>query len=468
MPVWDSLKNTVAEEISLREQQGCSVGELRKEFEAAGEDETALRAVYGKLTALKPSADFPYIEPDGYEEIMKDSRFSDSVLMDGDLLYDKMYGGWLGRCIGCNLGKPLERDPFVCGDEKRHGWEHVRKYFEGAGAYPIDGYVPEFSEYTKECGRAISHPICRNSTRENVRFADGDDDIRYSIIGMLLFEKKGYDFRTLDVVTEWTARLTARQICTAEEQAYINFCLTFPSVCTPDYEQFDAKLPEIREKDNPYREYLGARIRVDGYSMCAPNMPVAATKMAYQDAILSHERNGVYSAIYASALISLAYAEKDVRTLVRKAMTAVPARSRLYEAISYAFELVDRYDDFCDIAEAIWRKYEKCSWIHSLNNDCLLTAALLYSQGDFEKGITNAVLGGLDTDCNGATVGCILGVLNGAEKIPEKWKAPLHDTIVTEMCGVGTIAISECAERCFAAVCGRNPSIRTGKGCKND
>ena len=70
MPVWDSLKNTVAEEISLREQQGCSVGELRKEFGAAGEDESALRAVYGKLTALKPSADFPYIEPDGYEEIV--------------------------------------------------------------------------------------------------------------------------------------------------------------------------------------------------------------------------------------------------------------------------------------------------------------------------------------------------------------------------------------------------------------
>lgn len=457
MPAWDTLQKTVETELTLRREQGCETGELEAELKNAADDEAALIAVYRKLFELKPVS-FPYDEPEDFDEIVKDFAASGSATFSEDELYEKLHGGWIGRCVGCDLGKPFETYPFVCGDEIHpHGWRHIKKYLEGANAWPLDYYVPATSAYTNEVPDARTS--CPDSTRENIKWIDGDDDIRYTLIGTELFEKCGFGITPLDVARLWTERLAVHQVCTAEEEAYVNFSYEFPSSNPPTEAEFYKKLRLIRERNNPYREYLGARIRVDGYSMCAPGLPLKAAKMAFNDASLSHERNGVYSAMYVAALISLAYVEKDVRTLVERAKTIVPAKSREREAIDFAISVADKYDDFTDVAEAIWTKFEKYSWIHSLNNDSLLTAALLWSKGDFEKGITSAVVGALDTDCNGASVGCILGVMNGAHGIPAKWTDPVADSIHTEMVGITFIKVSECAQKALSAIKKHIPDI---------
>ena len=454
MAFWDTLQNTVKAEIDLKMEQGYDVEEFQKAFAKAGEDEGALRAVYENLAKAERQRNYPYLEPNEFEEIIRDHRFpEDTVLTNQETLYEKLYGGWLGRCIGCSLGKPLERDPFVCGDAQYPGWLHIKKYFEGANAYPIDFFMPEKSTYSQECERAIAHPLGIRSTRERIQFSEADDDTRYTLLGMLLMEQSGYDFTTLQVAKLWADTVPARQICTAEGQAYINYCLAFPSVTEPTEQEFAKKSKEIRCLDNPYREWVGARIRVDGYSMCAPNMPMAAVRMAYADASFTHEKNGVYSAMYAAALVSLAFTAKDVVSLIETAKSVVPKKSRLYEAITFGAEVAaEKYDDFCEVAAKIWERYGKYNSFHAICNDCLLTAALIHSKGDFERGITGVVLGGFDTDSNGATIGCILGIMNGANKIPAKWKNAIHDTLETKMAGITRIPISECAQRCLNAI----------------
>ena len=54
-----------------------------------------------------------------------------------------------------------------------------------------------------------------------------------------------------------------------------------------------------------------------------------------------------------------------------------------------------------------------------------------------------AVETGFDTDCNGATVGSILGMANGIDSIPEYCKKPINDTLHTSIFGVGTVKISD-------------------------
>jgi ADP-ribosylglycohydrolase len=58
-----------------------------------------------------------------------------------------------------------------------------------------------------------------------------------------------------------------------------------------------------------------------------------------------------------------------------------------------------------------------------------------------------AVEAGLDTDCNGATVGSVLGAMVGAAAIPAHWTAPLNDTLDTIVAGRSTLKISELVER---------------------
>jgi ADP-ribosylglycohydrolase len=80
----------------------------------------------------------------------------------------------------------------------------------------------------------------------------------------------------------------------------------------------------------------------------------------------------------------------------------------------------------------------------------IVAASLLYGEGDFSKSICMAVETGFDTDCNGATVGSILGMAKGKGAISSCWTDPIRDTLHTSIFGVGTVSISECAEKTLA------------------
>src|SRR6185312_10240758 len=86
-------------------------------------------------------------------------------------------------------------------------------------------------------------------------------------------------------------------------------------------------------------------------------------------------------------------------------------------------------------------------WIHTVPNVAVLTAGLLYGDGDFTRTLTLTVRGGLDTDSNGATAGSVAGVLTGGAAIPPQWTEPLQDTVRSAVFGFDGARISELAER---------------------
>lgn len=51
-----------------------------------------------------------------------------------------------------------------------------------------------------------------------------------------------------------------------------------------------------------------------------------------------------------------------------------------------------------------------------------------------------------DTDCNGATVGSILGMRGGTKCIDFYWTKPFNDKLHTGIFGMETVKISEKAE----------------------
>ena len=48
-----------------------------------------------------------------------------------------------------------------------------------------------------------------------------------------------------------------------------------------------------------------------------------------------------------------------------------------------------------------------------------------------------------DTDCNGATVGSVLGMRNGSAAVGEVWTKPINGLLDTAIFGVGTVKIAD-------------------------
>jgi len=101
--------------------------------------------------------------------------------------------------------------------------------------------------------------------------------------------------------------------------------------------------------------------------------------------------------------------------------------------------------DLEEVCDTLFTKWGNYNGVHTINNAACCAAMILWADGDFEKAITGAVLCGWDTDCNGATVGSIMGAYLGA--IPEKWSAPLHDTMYASVVGFDPVTFTEGAER---------------------
>ncbi|MBM7565220.1 ADP-ribosylglycohydrolase family protein [Paenibacillus sacheonensis] len=452
MAGWDSLFALVKEEVKQRGEEGCSVEGFAERVQAAGEDEAELMKLYRELMALPIAADFPYSEPSELEDIRAQRPAAVAVASpawtDAQWL-DKFNGAWLGRAAGCALGKPLEAGPFMNGSGGRSGAENVKLWFEGANAWPIQGYTPIESESVKQYPDLHIAMWCKDSTREHIRFMETDDDIRYTVLGLAMLEERGTAFDSWDVGKMWHNRLSYGQVCTAETQAYLNFA-RITSHMRYQKDKFTAEDKDwVRTYLNPYREWIGAQIRVDGYAYGAAGNPDLAAELAWKDSSFSHIKNGIYGAMFCAAMIAAAFVETDVRRIVDIGLGVIPANSRLASDIKLAIEIAESTNGQVELTQRIWDAFCHYDAVHTNNNAALCAAALIYSGGDYEKGITTAVLGGWDTDCNGATVGSILGAMLGGSALPSSWTAPLNDQLYAAVNGFHPIAISECARRSY-------------------
>lgn len=98
----------------------------------------------------------------------------------------------------------------------------------------------------------------------------------------------------------------------------------------------------------------------------------------------------------------------------------------------------------------IRHNYASLSPVHTLNNLALVVWALLTHPDDFGAAIGDVVAAGLDTDCNGATVGALWG-LQG-KPIPEPWLSPWQGKVALTLAGHDTLELTELVERTVALV----------------
>jgi len=432
---WESYAEDLLVEYRQCVEEGKDVESYRALFEAVHQmPPSAHKArmadvLYDLQCELPSRADYAYNEPDDLEAIRAlrpEWKQAHHALPDN--LEDRVLGAWLGRTCGCLLGKPIE------GIRS----EALYPLLQESGNWPLHRYIvtSDISDERRQQNPFFTEPH-RQCWADLVKRAPSDDDTNYTVLYQLLIEKYGRDFTPENVQEAWIAYQSKNAYCTAERVAYCNTVKGYRGHAAAVWQ-------------NPYREWIGAQIRGDYFGYINPGDPELAAEMAWRDASISHVKNGIYGEMFAAAMIAQAAVESDIEKTIEAGLAQIPAASRLYESV---MKVVDGWrggmtQQAChEMIHKDWDEHNAHDWCHTISNAMIVAMALLYGEGDYSHSICMAVQSCFDTDCNGATVGSILGMRDGSATVREQWTAPINGKLDTTIFGVGTVELKDMARK---------------------
>lgn len=186
--------------------------------------------------------------------------------------------------------------------------------------------------------------------------------------------------------------------------------------------------------DKKSDESVGGQIFVDYFGLAYPGNEKRAAEIGGRLAALTHVNEGLWGGMFMAAASAAAFDAKDTEEIVRRALATIPQDSdyaRVTKAVmAFHKENPDCWQDCRAMLEKEWG-YDRYSGIcPMIPNAGVCIMALLYSGGNFCKGIEISAMAGWDTDCNAGNVGVILGVFEGLQGIDPCYRDPFHDVSI--------------------------------------
>ncbi len=292
-------------------------------------------------------------------------------------LQDKLHGMWIGQLIGNAAGRSTEG------------------HYDGPEPNP----APSVPWLIKQ-----------------VWDADDDTDIEY--VALHTLETYGFDCNTADIREQWLEHVAADGIYIANKQAW--------------YLMLDGHLPP-ETGSRTYNQHwysIDAQIGTETLGALSPGLPQVAADLTARFAQVTNAGHAVHAAQFYAVLYSEAFFESDVAQLITIGLEAMPIQSRTTDVVTdvlewHRIDLVDGVPDWRTTRSKLYQKYQGpdsfgryYNWVESTINTGATVLALLYGQGDFKETVQIAVLAGWDCDCNPATAGGLLGIINGLSQLP--------------------------------------------------
>lgn len=299
-----------------------------------------------------------------------------NIILDRETYRDKVMGCWRGKNVGGTLGGPLEE-------------KFGRDELFNVSWYPElpEGGIP-------------------------------NDDLELQLIWFQALQEKGPGITARDLTEYWL------------DCVHYNF---------DEYGLSKANMlrglppPISGWHNNWFRDCMGSPIRSEIWACIAPGNPEIAARYAFQDAICDHGGGeSVYGEVFNAVVESCAFVMDDKLALIRVGLRSIPRESLTYKAIARAQELFLAGTDWVEARNKIKEEFFLPLAQYSPINMGFQTIGLLYGES-FEDAICKAVNCGWDTDCTGATVGAMLGIIHGASGLPDRWVEPLRDEISTNL-----------------------------------
>lgn len=307
----------------------------------------------------------------------------------------RVYAGWLGKCIGVRLGAPVENWTAA---------EIAANLGEVIDFLPL----PAGKVFKPDDDTAVPMILIRALERHGptVTSAEiGETLLNHIADGRGTFWWGGYGIST-------------------EHTAYANLAGGIPAPQSGSIALNGATLAE----------QIGGQIFSDIWGLVAPGRPDVAAELAERAACVTHDGEAVYGARFIAGLVSRAFDTPDPAALIEAGLSLIPADS------AYA-HVVGAMRDHWRRSPGDWRSayarlandfgYDKYGGVvHVIPNAGVVALALLYSGGELARGVQVATNAGWDTDCNAGNVGAILGVAVGLAGIDAHWRMAMNDELV--------------------------------------
>lgn len=246
-----------------------------------------------------------------------------------------------------------------------------------------------------------------------------NDDLDLQLIWLVALEEEGPRYINSEVLSNYW---NAYQIMPVNEYgiAKNNINNGFKASIAGDME------------NNIWKDSNGAWIRTEVWATLCPGAVDNAVSYAIEDAKVDHGfGEGTHAAMFVAALESAAFFESDIEKLIDIGLSKVCKESILHKTISLVRSEYKKGTPWKDVRNKVvdLNKDLRNGWFQAPNNIAYVVIGLLYGELDFKKSMLIAVNCGDDTDCTAATVGSILGIIYGEEKIPNDWKEYIGDSI---------------------------------------
>ena len=303
---------------------------------------------------------------------------------------DKLMGCWIGKNVGGVLGAPLECH---------------------RGVFDLDYYTWDFSKGLVP-----------------------NDDLDLQLVWLMALEEYGKNLNAALLSEYWTTYIVAYWNDYGIGKRNLQIGL----------------MPPLSGMVSLYKDGCGSFIRTEIFACVAPGYPELAARLAYEDVIITNSDEGVYGAIFCAVVESAAFVESDKFKLIEIGLSYIPDDCAIAKGVRCALKAhatgktwqearVDvmtevpgtfglQIRDFGNVSEDV--PVGKKGW-DTPSNIGLMIIGWLYGEDDFGKSLCITVNCGEDTDCTGATLGSILGIISGAKNLPPKWVEPLGDKFKT-------------------------------------
>jgi len=274
--------------------------------------------------------------------------------------FDKVYGCFLGKCIGGTAGAPAEG----------------RK-------------------------ELMDRPLCEEMLHKMIP----NDDLDLQIMWLELIERLGFAVTARDMADDFY------RVVPYGPGEYAVFQKNYARGIMPPVSG--------RFNNRYYKNGMGCPIRSEIWACLFPGDAPSACRYAKMDGSLDHGEDSVDGELFLAALESTLFFTDDLRHAIGTALSYIRGGTKLDRVLRDTLSWYDGGLDWKMTRGLILRHYGHADCTNVYQNLGFILLSLLYGGGDFRETVRLGLACGYDTDCICATAGAVLGLMRGGAKMLE-------------------------------------------------